>query len=240
VSPRARLALLLAAAGGGLALIFWKRNEIVTYGGKAIDAANEWLFRQVLPAPASSYADVILRVAREEGLDPFLLYAIGARESGWGIYLTPPNPSGKGDGGRGHGIMQIDSGSFGPWLASNPWWDPYVNVKKGAQVWKAKRDFLAGQSQVRGLTTPGYVHLGATAASRRGVAPGAYRDPRPLSGDALIRAATAAYNTGEGNVLASVAVGLPPDATTTGRDYAADVTSRWALVADRFAQAAGA
>ena len=41
-----------------------------------------------------------------------------------------------------------------------------------------------------------------------------------------LKALAAAYNTGEGNVSKSVAAGLDPDRTTTGRDYGRDVLAR--------------
>lgn len=41
-----------------------------------------------------------------------------------------------------------------------------------------------------------------------------------------LRAITAAYNTGEGNVSRSVAAGRDPDSTTTGKDYGSDVLAR--------------
>lgn len=40
--------------------------------------------------------------------------------------------------------------------------------------------------------------------------------------DSILRAAISAYNTGTGNVLNSIRVGRDTDATTTGKNYAAD------------------
>lgn len=41
-------------------------------------------------------------------VDPYLLAAICDRESMGGLTLRPRGPSGVGDGGHGHGLMQID------------------------------------------------------------------------------------------------------------------------------------
>lgn len=51
------------------------------------DAAQEQIFRSIIPASALPFADVILRVAREEGVDPLVLVAVGQRESRWGAAL---------------------------------------------------------------------------------------------------------------------------------------------------------
>jgi len=49
---------------------------------------------------------------------------------------------------------------------------------------------------------------------------------RGLTGQALRAAATAAYNTGAGNVKKSLAAGKSPDATTAGGKYGASVLAR--------------
>ena len=67
------------------------------------------------------------------------------------------------------------------------------------------------------------------------MSPGDYPDPRPLKGDLLTRAAVAAYNTGEGNVLMSVAAGVEPDATSTGGDYGESVLASALDYVTRFA-----
>lgn len=101
--------------------------------------SGEDKFTASLPSNAKRFAGIILRVADEEGISPYLIYAIGEQESRWGGALSY---DGKGDGGHGHGIMQIDDRSFGSWLASNNWKDPYTNVKKGVQILKGKRRYL--------------------------------------------------------------------------------------------------
>jgi hypothetical protein len=224
--------LLLALFGVvGVTTLFFARRSIVNLFGKVVTAGKELAFKASLPERARSFSDTMLQVAREEALDPYLIFALGDRESLWGDALSPRGPAGTGDSGHGHGLMQIDDGSFGPWLVSNDWTNPYVNVKKGAKILKAKLAFFTGRSAAKGLTDGQYVTLSAAAAERRGVPPGKYPDPRPLTGKALWEAAIAAYNTGEGNVLMSLVAGKPAQFTTAKGDYVADVSNRGAQAA---------
>jgi hypothetical protein len=250
MSPRLNVnPWLLVALGGAGLFAFTQRKTIMLFGGQVVTAGREALFEAALPAYAKPYAPVILRVAREDGIDPFLIYALGDRETRWGTStaLDTPGPGGRGDSGHGHGLMQIDDRSHAPWIATSAWWDPYTNVKKGSAVLKGKLSFLAGRSTVRGLTDGRTVTVSATQASRRGVAAGSYPDPRPLVAPLLYEAAIAAYNTGEGNVLISVAAGKPPDVTTAGSsrsggrgDYSADVARRAYELASAFTKLSGA
>ena len=230
---RARSGFIWAGIAALLFLLFSKRKAIMT-GAKAL------AFKATVPKDAGPYADVILRVAEEENLSPFLLYAIGARESGWGSYLTPKGPGGTGDYGHGRGLMQIDDRSNQAWLAANDWRDPLVNLRRGVSILKGKMRFLANNFPVPGLTDGKTVTISEKAAATRGIKAGGYKDPRPLSGDLLLRASVAAYNGGEGAVLQSLAAGLDPDTTTakgpSGRpDYSSDVLARAATLAQKTA-----
>lgn len=237
---KSNVPLLLGVLGGAALIAYTQRKTIMVYGGKALEAGMDLYFTLSLPERARGYAEVILRVAKEEGVDPFVIFGLGDRESGWGTFLSPRGPAGRGDQGHGHGLMQIDDRSFGPWLAANDWTDPYTNVKKGVQIWKAKLAFFRVDVPVPGLTDGVTVTMSEKRAARRNVAPGDYPDPRPLIDDALIAAATAAYNTGEGNVLLNLAAGLSPDFTTTGGNYAADVGGRAQVASAAFERAAAA
>jgi len=212
--------LLLGILGAVAALAFTQRKTIMLYGAQALQAGKDLAFKASLSSQARPYSDVILRVARETGMDPFLIYALGQRESRWGAALSADMT---GDGGHGRGIMQIDDRSFANWLATNNWRDPYTNVRKGAEILKAKMNFFTSTTPVAGLTNGKMVSITGTAASRRNVSPGSYPDPRPLYGSRLVESAIAAYNTGEGNVLRSLAAGVAVDTTTAGGDYLADV-----------------
>lgn len=225
---------LLLGLGGAIALAFTQRKTIMLYGRKVVDAAHDAIFAAQLPSYARPYAPIILRVSREESVDPFLIFGLGDRESGWGRYL---DANGLGDNERGHGLLQIDIGSFASWLRTHDWRDPYTNVKKGVQILKGKLAFFQGRSSVKDLTDGSTVVIGSKSAERLKVSPGAYRDPRPLTGTALWEAAIAAYNTGEGNVLKNLAVGRPAQFTTAGGDYVTDVSRRASNVATQYDRA---
>lgn len=90
------------------------------------------------------------------------------------------------------------------------------------------------------LTDGNIVTVSPGQAQKRGVAPGGYQDLRPLADDAALAAAVAGYNTGCGNSIISIAVGLSPDYTTTpgpsgGPDYSNDVISRAASFRTKYA-----
>lgn len=252
--------------GGGTVLaaatLFTKRKELSAMTGRVIQAGQEAIFGLVIPAEARPLAPIFLQVAREKSIDPFLLVALAMRESRAGRALRP---DGTGDctartgwktaGANGlpldglcwgRGIMQVDYGLHTAWVTSNDWRNPLVNIRKGADILKQKIAFLSSNQAVPGLTDGHQVTLSVKAATRpeRNVAPGNYRDPRPLVGDLLERAAIAAYNTGEGNVLMSVAAGLHPDVTTAGepygtRNYSSNVISVATNLANAFAAKVG-
>lgn len=68
------------ALGGGLTL--W---AVFAKGGSVkLDATQQAAFVTSLPTYAKPYADVILRVAADQGVDPFAIFALGDRESLWG------------------------------------------------------------------------------------------------------------------------------------------------------------
>jgi soluble lytic murein transglycosylase-like protein len=230
-----RQQILLAILGGTAAVLaFTKRESIMLYGARALEVGKEYAFSKAISNQAAPYSAIILQVARETGVDPFLIYALGQRESRWGSALTPFGPSGTGDGGHGRGIMQIDDRSWGTWIASNNWRDPYTNVRKGAEILNGMIRFFSGKDAVAGYTDGVKVYVDESAP-RFGVDPGTYPDPRPLVGDRLVEAAIASYNTGPGNVLMALAVGADIDTTTAGSDYSADVWSRMLDAVGRFA-----
>lgn len=223
-----------AGAGGVAYLLFRNRVGLNMIADQIVQAGRETMFAWSLPDNAQPYAEIILDVAKQKKLDPFLIAAIGQKESRWGDALRPPGPGGTGDWtarnwttengvlyamppdgqGWGRGLMQLDWWWYRKDFANGlDWADPYENIAKGAdRLVDAVKYFSSKPS------TP-YVTLSATNASRRGVSPGQYPDPRPLSGELLNQAAIAAYNTGNANVLMSVAVGVSPDVTTAGAPY---------------------
>lgn len=71
---------------------------------------------------------------------PYLLAAVCHRESRGGLFLRPRGPGGTGDGGHGHGLMQVDGRYHAAWLQRTDargtplWKDPHANILKGAEI----------------------------------------------------------------------------------------------------------
>ena len=190
-------------------LLFMKRKTLSSVAQSALDSVNDAIFQAVIPSSAQPYSDVIKQVAQETGVDPFLIAALGDRETRWGSIRGlngSTGPSIIGADGTGHGLMQIDSGTWGDWIAANDWADPYTNVKKGVEVFAGDLDFFSAKG---------------------------------LSGDDLTRAALAAYNHGPGNVWANIQAGRDPDAGSTGGNYSSDVFSRASTMVAAFLTSTG-
>lgn len=208
---------LWGSLGAAAAVLLFKGRGAVS---KAVDYGQETLFSLAIPAEAKPYALKILQVGRELSVDPFILAALGYRETHWGYapgYVPKGNPRGTGDFGKrsstatglppdglgwGRGLMQIDYATWKDWLNSNPWWDPYTNIKKGAEIYKTNLAYF----QAKGLT-----------------------------GNALIAAALAAYNAGPQRVYAAITAGRPPDSVTTGTNYSSSVIASAAKYLTNFA-----
>lgn len=70
------------------------------------------------PIPAGvRYRQEIFQAARAQGLDPLLLAAVAAQETGGPGCDLGANVAGA--DGTGHGVFQIDSGTWEPWLAAH-------------------------------------------------------------------------------------------------------------------------
>ena len=158
------------------------------------------------------YKDFILEGCEKHGLSPFLICAIGSRESCWTTCLTPKNvPDGTGDfikrspnkyrtgtlpsdfGGFGRGIMQIDYDAH-EFARGQDWKDPRKNILYGCSVLYSNRALLTK-----------YL---------------------PANSNELYRAYVAAYNCGAGNVIKALNNKKDVDYYTHGRDYSADVLNR--------------
>jgi hypothetical protein len=221
------------AGGAGIAAIlaYVFREEIEEAAGEAIMAATgsaglQAFLRTTGHAAAAKYADVIARVAQEETVSPFAIVALGERETGWGTrrpYRPLGDPGGTGDFtprnptkwkyamppdglGWGRGLMQIDYGSFRSWIESKDWRDPYKNVKKGAQILKGKRDYLASR-------------LGITGNDLLLASIAAYN-----AGEGTI---TSAWRSGGRAAI---------DRYTTGGDYSADVANTITTLEQQYAE----
>jgi len=199
-------------------------------------------FVSLIPERSRPYAQAIRDVGRDTGVHAFLIWAMIERESRSGEALTPPGARGKGDFDgliwHGYGLMQVDDRSFPDWLAGETaldendrmemaWKVPHANIAKGVSI-------LLGKIKYFTLAAGTGVVLDAKRATRRGVKPATYPDPRPIMDRNIgVRAGIAAYNTGERNVLRSLACGADiditsadgPDADKIG-DYSFDVLRR--------------
>ena len=163
-------------------------------------------------AAAQKFKPFIDEGAQRIGVPSVVIGGIGSRESGWGLNLRPPDPSGTGDfgqrrfptafragplppdgGGFGRGLMQIDFDAF-PFARTGNWQDPQANINTGCDVLKSDLDLLGRKTS--------------------------------LTGRDLLQAAVAAYNCGAGNVLTAINDGRDLDFFTTGRNYSADVFNR--------------
>lgn len=140
------------------------------------------------------------------GEDPYVLAAIGLRESRFGFaapYWPKGTPDGWGDGstesepskGYGYGYFQIDRRFHRDFLNRQDRSDPSQQAKYACSILRDNRAWFK-------------------------------RNPSIPTGDAerLQRMVVAAYNCGCGNVRKCVSEGLDIDARTTGKDY-----SRWVL-----------
>lgn len=199
------------------------------------------IFQTLVP-----HAEAFIAAAQATHISPILLAAIASRESNIGKSLTGDTgdlvprsnrypatlpvttlATGKvmpADGlGWGRGIMQIDYAAHYGWVREVDWRNPLVNIGYGASVLDDCLRYLAATPK-EGRK----VHISAAAAKWRGATAAEFtlKDPRPLRGTQLVRSAIASYNTGAGNVLKSVAMGLDPDVTTAHKNYSADVLRR--------------
>jgi soluble lytic murein transglycosylase-like protein len=214
--------VLLWVAGGlalsAVALLIALRKKLALRLGPYVRAGQDSLFKAALPSAGQQFAALLLQVAREKNLDPFILAAIAEQESGF-------NPNVIGYDGHGRGLFQIDD----RYHNLPNWQDPLTNARKGADI------LLDNLAWFRAKPSTPTVTLTADEAAARGVSPGVYRDPRPLTGDLLIRATIAGYNASRVGVLKSVAVRVSPDALTTGKNYSANILARLSATARRFA-----
>lgn len=97
---------------------------------------------EVLEHIRDEYGDLLEASALKWNVRKEVLAGIMCRESAGGYTLHPPGPAGTGDGGHGHGLMQIDDRSFGEFCASALWQDPQSNIDFGARVLVEKRTYM--------------------------------------------------------------------------------------------------
>lgn len=159
------------------------------------------------------YKKFIEEAANKYAIPPSLIVAIMSRESGCGLLLKPPGPTGTGDfsprqygtpcrepglppdgQGFGRGLMQIDWDAH-EFARDGIWEDPRQNILFGAAV----------------------LHQSYVLIDRI----------IPHAEDELKwKAAAAGYNCGPGNVIKSIRAGKNVDAHTTHGNYGEDVMMR--------------
>ena len=83
---------------------------------------------------ANKYRPWIQEAAQRYGLQPCIIAGLGSRESHWGLALKPVGPEGTGDGGSGHGLMQIDKRWHTEFIESGKWKDPGENILYGCSL----------------------------------------------------------------------------------------------------------
>ena len=223
--------------GGAIALFILPRPRIAKAAGvlimdttgKLVDAGQALQFRLSLPLGGQKYAPVMLKISRETGVSPFLLAAIMQRESAFGATLVPKGPGGTGDRGYGHGLMQIDKRFHSDFLAKGTWHIPEHNLRYAVNA--VVKPYMAHFVKV---PTVGARILVPKTYKRRGLTPGDYPDPRPLTGELLQAATIASYNAGPGAVLFAVASGADPDTVTTGKDYSTEVVGKLTAYVSKF------
>jgi Transglycosylase SLT domain len=137
------------------------------------------------------------------GFDVSVLLGIASRESNIQQIV--------GDGGHGHGIMQIDDRFHPDFIDSGAWKQPDSNIEEGATILETTlKTISASQGKMLAIT------IGNKKINFVG---------KPLSQQELLRTAIAAYNAG-GRAYYYMSLIGSPDIPTTGGNYSKDVLDR--------------
>ena len=155
---------------------------------------------------AQKYRTQIQASAEKYGIMPSLIGAVGSRESHWGLTLKPPGPGGTGDAAKRKGKLPPGGGGWGRGLLQI---DYAAHTFAQTGNWQ---DPAANIDYGCGVLIAAQKSLLAKYPS--------------LSGDRLLGASLATYNSGAGNVSKSIKAGLDVDTTTAGGDYSKDVLGR--------------
>lgn len=176
-------------------------------GKKRIMTANEKLveeLRKQYQRAITEFATGFEEASKRTGIPKELLMGVASRETNMRNIL--------GDGGRGAGVMQVDIGTDAAFKASGAWKDATASIIRGAEILQEKFEQLIKLAGER-----------VTIRSRKGER-FSFTVPE-LAGDDLTRTGVAAYNSGM-FAARNAALGRSVDASTTGRDYSADVLRR--------------
>lgn len=91
---------------------------------------------------AEEYRQYIVVAGDAWDIDISIICGVISRESRFGFALTPPFPSGVGDGGHGRGLMQIDDQWHKDFIASEKWKLPQANIYYGTKLLADNREML--------------------------------------------------------------------------------------------------
>jgi hypothetical protein len=151
---------------------------------------------------------IVTRIANDFNVHPAIVAGIISRETNTRNIL--------GDGGRGHGYMQLDIGTF-PNIKNQPWQDPEWNIRTGVNLLiNDKYAYLESR-------LPTSLHLRGSLAAynsgqgnvykayQRGLDVDAYTTKRNYSADVLNRARWLARNGWGSNNISPPDDGTPPD-----------------------------
>lgn len=230
-------------------------TEVVSAGGAVVAAAQKLGLQAFLTASgnaAAPYGAVIDQVANEQNISPFVIVALGDRETRWGMASAYRNQTGD-YAKRAWTSAQIEKVPVTP-VGTAP------AASDGSPRWYVMP--ADGLGWGRGLMQVDYASWYDWLASND------WRDPyvnitkgvqilkqkmkylagKGLVGDDLTAAGLAAYNAGEGNVWKAwsnaIAQGQNPrqalDKVTTGGDYSASVLTTIANLTNAYAMAEAA
>ncbi len=134
-------------------------------------------------AKAQSLMPAFDAAAAATGVDRNLLLAVASRESRMGLAL---DYRGLGDGGHGHGLMQVDNRYHSAFTATHSPSDHRANVLKGAQILKAELNRY-GQNKTYALPAYNAGSGNVDKAVRQGLLPDYYTTGRDYGQDVLDR-----------------------------------------------------
>jgi hypothetical protein len=168
-------------------------------------AIPSWLVDQYNRAKKNGWLEYFRDAASKYGFTTEDLLGLGSRESNLENIV--------GDHGHGFSIMQLDIGSYGPWIRSGAWKDPEKAILKGAECLAAKRDQIVKASKQK----VAFIKFRSGKTARF--------TPKPFNDEQLRQMTLAAYNSGMAAYY-HFSIGNHIDAGTTGKDYSADVLKR--------------
>lgn len=163
------------------------------------------------------YRDIVERISRATQVDDAIIWALGSKETGWGTspLMKPQGPTGTGDRAkRPHNVYAGPDGL--PADGKGGWGRGLFQIDYAWHEFARTGDWRDAEANIsyaiRNVFTGKLAYLKKHSTN--------------MDDDALVRAAIAAYNCGEGVVRKALANGQDPDKFTTHGNYAEDVIAR--------------